>query len=135
MVWYVDSNKVSHMDPAVVDSQIKMIEKHFDKLTVTRGKSFNFLGIDFDVNNKKISMTMKKLLEEAIELFGEAVDGSVTNPANKDLFTTYNGTSKVLDERKVRFSQHRSKIIICNEESQTRYRTNYCISDDTRLQK
>ena len=45
-------------------------------------------------------MSMKKLLEEAIELFGEEVDEKITNPAHKDLFTTYDGTSKVLDMKK-----------------------------------
>ena len=37
ITWYVDDNKISHVDPAVVSSIIEKIEERFDKMTVTRG--------------------------------------------------------------------------------------------------
>ena len=44
--WYVDDTKISHMDPKVVDQVINSIEQRFGKMTVTRGKEHNFVGID-----------------------------------------------------------------------------------------
>jgi hypothetical protein len=43
--WYVDNNKISHVDPEVVSMVIAKIETVFDKMTVTRGKDHNFLGM------------------------------------------------------------------------------------------
>ena len=38
IVWYVDNNKISNEDPAVVNSIIQELTKHFGKLSITRGK-------------------------------------------------------------------------------------------------
>jgi Reverse transcriptase (RNA-dependent DNA polymerase) len=38
VVWYVDDNKISHVDPNVVSEVIQKIEEQFGKMTVTRGK-------------------------------------------------------------------------------------------------
>ena len=35
IAWYVDDNKISHVDPDVVTSIIEKIEERFDKMTVT----------------------------------------------------------------------------------------------------
>ena len=39
IVWYVDNNKISHMQSSVVDDVIKEIEEKFGKMTVTRGNN------------------------------------------------------------------------------------------------
>ena len=38
IVWYVDDSKISHVNHEVVTDTIKIIEKRFGKMTVTRGK-------------------------------------------------------------------------------------------------
>ena len=38
VVWYVDDNKISRVDPDVVTRVVEVIEKHFGKVTVTRGR-------------------------------------------------------------------------------------------------
>jgi hypothetical protein len=43
IAWYVDDNKVSHMDPAVVTNAIEKVESYFGKMTVTYGKKHCFL--------------------------------------------------------------------------------------------
>jgi len=35
IVWYVNDNKISHVDPAVVSRIIEAIESKFGKMTVT----------------------------------------------------------------------------------------------------
>ena len=45
IVWYVDDNKISHVDAGVVSDIIKRIESKFGKMTVTRGIEHEFLGM------------------------------------------------------------------------------------------
>jgi Reverse transcriptase (RNA-dependent DNA polymerase) len=45
IAWYVDDNKISHVDPEVVSMVKDKIEAVFDKMTVTRGRDHNFLGM------------------------------------------------------------------------------------------
>jgi hypothetical protein len=60
IAWYVDDKKISHVDPEVVTMVLKKIQFAFDKMTVTRGRDHNFLGMQvhsFQDNNAVISMT------------------------------------------------------------------------------
>jgi len=43
VVWYIDDNKILHIDAEVVSEVIEAIEKHFRKMTVMRGKKHVFL--------------------------------------------------------------------------------------------
>jgi hypothetical protein len=47
ILWYVDDNKISQVDPAVVTDIIEKIEELCGKMTVTRGKDHVFLGMRF----------------------------------------------------------------------------------------
>ena len=67
IVWYVDDNKISHVDLAVVDSIIKELTKHFGELSITRGKEHTFLGMNIKIrDDKKIEINMIEQLKEAI---------------------------------------------------------------------
>ena len=46
IVWYVNDNKISHVDHEAVSNTIKIIEKRFGKMTVTRGNEHIFLGME-----------------------------------------------------------------------------------------
>ena len=46
VAWYVDDNKISHVDSKVVDSVIEMIESKFGTMTKRRGKKHVFVGMD-----------------------------------------------------------------------------------------
>jgi hypothetical protein len=85
VVWYVDDNKISHVKPTVVSMIIKKIEEKFGKMTVTRGTSHVFLGMNFLVK-KEQQPYMKNYLMEAIEESKLDVSNSVTTPAQKRLF-------------------------------------------------
>jgi hypothetical protein len=68
----VDDIKISHMDPEVVTEIIQKIEERFGKMTVTRGKTHVFLGMDINYNaDGMASIKMKEYLKEAIADFGE----------------------------------------------------------------
>jgi len=96
---HVNDNKILHVDPDVVSSVIKQIEKKFGKMRVTRGKKHVFLGMNITFNgNGTFSVLMKEYLDESIDNF-EKIDGIIvsttTTPANKVMFAV-NADSKIL---------------------------------------
>jgi hypothetical protein len=46
IAWYVDDNKVSHVDPKILTEVLDKIEEYFGKMTITQGKKYVFLGMD-----------------------------------------------------------------------------------------
>ena len=52
-MWYVDDDKVSHVDDKVVTEVIDLMKGHFGDLTVTRGKTHHFLGMNMHIHDKK----------------------------------------------------------------------------------
>ena len=54
IAWYVDDNKVSHVEKDVVTNILEMIREYFGDITVCRGQKHVFLGITFDIKNGKI---------------------------------------------------------------------------------
>ena len=42
IVWYVDNNKISHVDSKAVDKVIKKIEEKYGEMLTTRGKHTSF---------------------------------------------------------------------------------------------
>ena len=53
IVWYVDENKVSHVDPEVVSKVINLMKKYFGDLLVARGKENRFLGMNITITGDK----------------------------------------------------------------------------------
>ena len=53
IVWYVDDNKISREDPAVVDSIIQELTTHFGELSITRGIEYTFLGMNIKIRDDK----------------------------------------------------------------------------------
>jgi hypothetical protein len=87
IAWYVDDNKISHVEGKFVTEVIERIEKRFGKMTVTRGKKNVFLGMDIDFHeNGTASTKMKEYIKEAIKDFGEDITKAATSLARKNLF-------------------------------------------------
>jgi len=100
VAWYVDDNKISHVDDTVVTDIIEKIEAKFGKMTMTRGKHHVLLGMDitFKHNDGTVTILMKEYLKEAIADSGMDASKVAPTPAKKDLFTVDNG-SEQLDKR------------------------------------
>lgn len=85
--WFVDNNKISHVESDFGTVVINTIEEQFGKMTVTRGKEHGFLGMNVKFcENESAKIRMRDYLEEAIEDFDESVGKSVMTPATKKLF-------------------------------------------------
>ena len=101
IVWYVDDNKLSHMDQKVLDDILEKMKVHFGDLTITKGRKHAFLGMNIEIREDgTVSYEMTDQLQEAIDAFGEKIDGHVTSPANRYLFDTREDTSILLNEDK-----------------------------------
>lgn len=67
IVWYVDDNKISHVDSAVTTDIIEKIDKTIGKMTVSRGKEHTFLGMDITFkDNGTVAVKMRSYLKDAI---------------------------------------------------------------------
>jgi hypothetical protein len=96
ILWYVDDNKISHVDPEVVSSIILEIEKHFGKMTVTRGKEHTFLGMKIVFNeNRTVTISMREYIEDAIEEFQEAITNRAVTPARNNLFSVSDNSPRL----------------------------------------
>jgi len=101
IAWHVDDMKISHEDPTMVSSIIKLIESQFGKMTVVRGKEHVFLGMSIKFNSDcTIDIHMKNYLEEALRDFGDYNYKHVMTPAKKNLFEV-NTTLPKLEGHKV----------------------------------
>ena len=96
IAWYVDDNKISHRDPLVVTNILNLIESKFGKLTITRGKKYEYLGMDIKLGTKSFEISMKQQILETIEMFEEELTGTVTSPCVRHLLV------KQLDEKRRR---------------------------------
>lgn len=101
VVWYVDDNKISHMDQAVLDDLIKTLKDHFGDLKVVKGNKHEFLGMNIIIHDDgKVEYEMKKQLQEAIDAFDDDVTAQYATPAGRTLFETKEETSKLLSEKR-----------------------------------
>ena len=83
---------ISHVDSKVVDDVIEMIKGHFGNITVDRGKTHTFLGMNIRLrDDKKIEIKMVNQLQQCIDLFNEysylEITEKVSTPSQKDLRT------------------------------------------------
>ena len=88
IVWYVDNNKISHKEQAVVNDIIQPIEAKFGPMTKTQGDDHEFLGMQlhFDRVDKTVKILMQTYLDEAIHQSQLDVRCAAATPATKTLF-------------------------------------------------
>ena len=98
IAWYVDDNKISHVDPDVVTMIVAKIEERFGKMTVTRGKEHVFLGMNIQYKDDgTVEIRMKDYVKESIAEFGEDIMRTAISPSMRDLFEV-NGESTPLSK-------------------------------------
>ena len=76
-----------HVDVNVVTEIIKQIESKFGKMTVTRGKVHDFLGMNLTFKEDgTVEVRMQEYTEEYLIEFGPDMNESAATPVKKDLF-------------------------------------------------
>ena len=78
IVWYVDDNKLSHVDPNVVTDILEEINNHFGDLVINRGDTHNLLGTTIKIwNDKKVDLVKKHKIEDTVSQFKDICDFKV----------------------------------------------------------
>ena len=97
IVWYVDDNKVSHKDQAVVNDLIQRIEAKFGHMAKTQGDEHEFLGmkLHFDRQDKTVKILMQSYIDEAIHQSHLDVRRAAAMPTTKSLFDTDPNAAKL----------------------------------------
>ena len=87
IVWYIDNNKISHKDQAVVNDLIQCIEAKFGHMAKTQGDEHEFLRmkLHFDRQNKTVKVLMQSYIDEAIHQSQLNVRRAAATPATKSL--------------------------------------------------
>ena len=80
-MWYVDDNKLSHVDPNVVTYILEEIKKHFGELVISRSDEHGFSGMKIKLRKEKlVELSMKKQLKGSIKMFGSTCGYAVRTP-------------------------------------------------------
>ena len=88
ITWYVDDNKLSHMDPQVVTDILEEMEKLYPGLVISRGKKHTLLGMKIEfLKGGSLSIDTSEHVKEAIEDFKEDVTKTVNSAAAHGLFS------------------------------------------------
>ena len=83
--WYVDDNKISHVEPTVVRDVIRKIEDRFGKMTVCEGKSHVFLGMEIEFpGDGSVIIDMRTYLQEAVRDSGLKIRRHNKTPTGND---------------------------------------------------
>ena len=112
IAWYVDDNKLSHVNPRVVNYVLGFFKKHFGELTVTRGQKHKLLGINIHIRKeRKIELDMTDHLKDAIRAFGEPIEGSAATTALSNLFRVNEDSPRLEDWRSDIFHTVTAKVL------------------------
>ena len=92
IVWHVDDLKLSHKDPKVVDEMIEHLRSLYEelpngeikKMTVQRGKSLDYLGMNF---NFQTAGEVKITMYDHVKKINERVPRSLKE--QEFIFTKY----------------------------------------------
>ena len=95
-MWYVDNNKLSHLDEEVKTNVIEGISEHYGNLAVSRGKKQKFLGMDIKfLDEGKLSLIMKYYTKKSIGLFREELSTVISSLAKKGLHNIDNSPTRI----------------------------------------
>ena len=112
VAWYVDDNKISHANPAIVTAIIEKIEEKFDKMTVTRGQEHVFLGMNIRYTEQNTAViTMKEYSRESLSESNLNIVREAATPATRELFEVSEKATPLAGGRAVIFHSVVSKLV------------------------
>jgi hypothetical protein len=114
--WHVDDLKLSHVDTAVVESPLDLLNGVCGKLSLlvtTRGKTHDCLGMTLDrAQGGKAKIVMKDHIEEMLAETPDDMDGEAGTPASLHLSPARDEPGGPLDEDDSElFHHHTAKLL------------------------
>jgi hypothetical protein len=98
--YYVDDNVATHVEDDVLSGVINSIESEVGAITVSRGKTHNFLGMEITFNDDgTLSIRMEEYIAETLREFPDKLRKSASTPARADL-QQIDSSSKLLNKER-----------------------------------
>ena len=86
-VWYVNDNKLSHVNSNIFTGILEEIKKYFGELVKSRGDQHEILCMKIKARKDKlVKLSMTKKLEKAIKMFESTCGYAVTTPGAPHLW-------------------------------------------------
>ena len=79
LFWYINKNKVLHVEEKVNKEIITEMSKNFVEMIVHIGNKFTLLGMEIELTDVgKVRISTKEYIQEAIDIFEEDISQPVT---------------------------------------------------------
>ena len=87
IVWYVEKNKLLHVEPNVITDILEEINKHLGYLVISRGDTHDLLGVNIKIrNDNNVKIITKHQIEDTLSQFKYICDFKVTLPCAHHLW-------------------------------------------------
>ena len=107
VTWHIDDLKISHEDPAVVESFLTDLQAEFGSLgdiSVSRGKRHDYLGMFLDFSEDGIlQVDMRPYLQTIFANMPSEMVGKAQTPAANHLYHVNNEATKLNEQHAERF--------------------------------
>jgi hypothetical protein len=107
VLWHVDDLKISHVDKAVVDEILRILDERYGKdapLTTTRGRIHEYLGMTIDFSTKgKVMIRMDDYVDNILSESREDMNGVASSPAAEHLFEVNDVDPDLLPEKDAQY--------------------------------
>jgi hypothetical protein len=108
---YVDDIKISSKDPRAVEDTINDLKSVYKKLTISRGKILDYLGMQFNYTSPGVvSVSMFPLIEEILEEL-KPEGKAACSPAAKTLFEVNENAERLSESKKEFFHSEVAKLL------------------------
>ena len=112
LCFYVDDNKISHVEEEVLEKIVKEISEYFGDLKIYRGNKHTFLGMNVTItNDHNIEIEMTDQLKKTIQAFGEPIAKSMNTPASAKLLPVDEKSELLKQEEKEIFHTVTAKLL------------------------
>jgi hypothetical protein len=105
VVWHVDNLKLSHVNKAVVDDEVKWPETIYGPLSGSKGQQHTYLGMDLDFSGGELKVSMVPYLQELVDEFPDDIGSPASTPAAVHLFEE-SVNPVLLDKEKAKMFHH-----------------------------
>jgi hypothetical protein len=127
VVWHVDDLKISHVDPAVVESLLDLLNGEYGKinpLVTTQGKVHDYLGMTLDfTEDGKLKVIMKDYIRQMLDEVPDNMAGKAGTPASSHLFTV-SDKPELLDTATAElFHHHTAKLLFLSRRARPNIQT------------
>ena len=115
VLWHVDDLKISHKNPEVVTAIIKQLNDEFGEkapLTVTRGKTHEYLGMTLDYSEEgKVKISMIDYVKKVLDDVPNDMAGESVTPAGNHLFQVNPDGEKLDENAAILFHHYTARLL------------------------